>query len=52
MKGIMLAGLAQIEFEQLFMERRLAYLREALKIQQQRAALDAGTSVTLSQTRH
>ena len=45
-KGTMLAGLAQIEFEQLFMARRLAYLREALKVQQQRVALDAGTSVT------
>ena len=45
-KGTMLAGLAQIEFEQLFMARRVAYLREALTIQQQRAALDAGTSVT------
>ena len=51
MKGTMLVALAQIEFEQLFMGRRLAYLREALKIQQQRIALDAGTSVTQSALR-
>ena len=44
-RAFLLAGLSRIEYEQLNMARQLPYLREAVKIQQEIAALQAGTAV-------